>query len=559
VAERLELRIDWQQVDMADVQPAHARMRARLMTQSKPDPGGGKKLADRWRKPRYPQFRPGHPGKPRPAGLAPLQLRNSNRDLLPGTQRVPAPAVAEWLYDDAVSPSAYNPLGAFPFSASRVNMHGDIVTDRYPYRAVGVVVVADGDALYQCTGTLVAPSLVLTTAHCLWEFGGEVYDAAAFLPGYHLETAPFGAWSAVEVATTSNFRDGTSNCYFGEGVGCDDDIAVLRLEAREDARGRVFTLGEKIGWLGVGIDLYGFDPFYEEPLAQVSQFGYPVTHDGGVAMQRGDKVAAFGEAENLVFSSSPFGAGSSGSPLIANFGESAELDDEAIAGEDADANVVTAVVNTRADFNSDEVAAFLNEENFLDGVDLLCSSEPVACDTDLDDPIASRDMLLIIEEPAKGGVYSGIGNLRGWAVYEFGIESIEIYIDGEFQFLAPYGGERNDVGNRFPDIPNANYSGFSLAFGYLNLEPGEHDIEVVATSGTGDFTSRRSTFTVTKFDTPFVAADDEVRVEGAAVGLSSDTVTLDGITVDGKSYDIELQWDTASQGFELRAIEESKE
>ena len=53
---------------------------------------------------------------------------------------------------------------------------------------------------------------------------------------------------------------------------------------------------------------------------------------------------------------------------------------------------------------------------------------------------------LMLEEPINGEIHGGVGNLRGWAVASEGIEKVEIFIDGEYAFDAPYGGARGDVG-----------------------------------------------------------------------------------------------------------------
>ena len=85
-----------------------------------------------------------------------------------------------------------------------------------------------------------------------------------------------------------------------------------------------------------------------------------------------------------------------------------------------------------------------------------------------------------IEEPVQGERYSGISNLRGWAVSPEGMGSyyLNVYIDGEFAFyLYPYG-NRTDVGNAFPDYPDSGTGGFSMAFNYKDLPPGEHEIRV---------------------------------------------------------------------------------
>ncbi len=61
----------------------------------------------------------------------------------------------------------------------------------------------------------------------------------------------------------------------------------------------------------------------------------------------------------------------------------------------------------------------------------------------------------MLEEPINGEIHGGVGNLRGWAVASEGIDKVEIFIDGEYAFDAPYGGARGDVGGAFPEVPNA--------------------------------------------------------------------------------------------------------
>jgi N-acetylmuramoyl-L-alanine amidase len=72
-------------------------------------------------------------------------------------------------------------------------------------------------------------------------------------------------------------------------------------------------------------------------------------------------------------------------------------------------------------------------------------------------------MVLTLEEPQEGGTYTGISNLRGWAIAESGIDKIELDIDGVYAFDIPMGGSRGDVASAYPDFPNASQSGFSMA------------------------------------------------------------------------------------------------
>ena len=89
-------------------------------------------------------------------------------------------------------------------------------------------------------------------------------------------------------------------------------------------------------------------------------------------------------------------------------------------------------------------------------------------------PALADSMVLTLEEPQAGGTYTGVSNLRGWAVAESGIDKIELDIDGVYAYDIPMGGSRGDVGSAYPDFPNASQSGFSMAFNYKALAAGSH-------------------------------------------------------------------------------------
>ena len=161
---------------------------------------------------------------------------------------------------------------------------------------------------------------------------------------------------------------------------------------------------------------------------------------------------------------------------------------------------------------------------------------------------------LALEEPVAGSVYSGVGNLRGWSVASSGVDRIEVWMDGAYAFDAPYGGFRNDVGNVFPDIENSSASGFSLAWNYNDMSPGEHTITARAYSQSGEFLDSSSTFTVTRFHKPFFGADDEVELSGAQCAVSDSQISLEDVVMDGQVYDILLDWRTAAQDFQIIEI-----
>jgi hypothetical protein len=169
--------------------------------------------------------------------------------------------------------------------------------------------------------------------------------------------------------------------------------------------------------------------------------------------------------------------------------------------------------------------------------------------------LAPGDTLeLILEEPAAGSIYSGVGNLRGWSVATVGIDRIEIWFDGVYAFDAPYGGARGDVGNIFPDIDNSSSSGFSLAWNYSNMAQGEHVITARAYNQNGQFTESSSTFTVTRFHKAFLGAGDQVDLSGAQCSVSDSQISVGDAEMDGKVYDILLDWRTAAQDFQIIEI-----
>lgn len=159
-----------------------------------------------------------------------------------------------------------------------------------------------------------------------------------------------------------------------------------------------------------------------------------------------------------------------------------------------------------------------------------------------------------VETPAEGQVYSGIGNFQGWAVAQEGIDRVDLYVDGVFFQSAPYGGARGDVGNVFPDVPSSNNSGFSLAYNYGNLSEGEHTLRAVAVTKNGRTLERSTAFSVTKFHKDFIGPQDAVSLNGASCEVQGSQMSVVDALIDGKSYDISLEWRTGTQGFEIYKI-----
>ena len=161
---------------------------------------------------------------------------------------------------------------------------------------------------------------------------------------------------------------------------------------------------------------------------------------------------------------------------------------------------------------------------------------------------------LSLEEPIDGQIHMGVGNLRGWAVSSEDITRVEILVDGISQFDAPYGGNRTDVGDAFPDIPNSSKSGFSLAFNYSGLTFGQHTVTAVAHTAGGQTLESSSTFEVVRFDEEFIPGDDAVDLTDSGLTAAGNEITITDVIVDGAVHDLILKWRPAEQGFEIIEI-----
>ena len=179
-----------------------------------------------------------------------------------------------------------------------------------------------------------------------------------------------------------------------------------------------------------------------------------------------------------------------------------------------------------------------------------CLLEPV-----FDAPETPGDTLRVsLEEPVSRDTYSGIGNLRGWAVATVGVDRVEIWIDGAYAFDAPYGGERGDVGGVFPDINDSVNSGFSTAWNYNLMDLGEHTITARVYNTNGQYAESSKTFLVTRFHKPYLGSDDKVDLSGAQCSVSDSQISLGDAVMDGQVYDILLDWRTAAQDFQIIEI-----
>lgn len=168
--------------------------------------------------------------------------------------------------------------------------------------------------------------------------------------------------------------------------------------------------------------------------------------------------------------------------------------------------------------------------------------------------VAGNDIVMALEEPVNGNTYSGVANVRGWAVAPQGLQKIELYIDNTFQTNIPLGGRRVDVGSAYPTYPGSAQAGFSMAINYSELTAGQHALTVRAIDSYGGAHDVDARFNVTRFDNPYMADQEKVNLDDTNLAREGSTIVIKDVVADGKKYDVKLNWQPATQGFTISQI-----
>ena len=257
---------------------------------------------------------------------------NGNGTMAPVHLGAPSPLAAE---DDEVTSEEFG-TGNRPFSTARADLNPLATNTSFPYRASGKLFFTRGASTFTCSASLIKRGVVVTAAHCVADFGGELHTGFSFVPGYRSGSAPYGVWAAKRVFVLTSYLNGTDSCTV-DGVVCQNDIAVLFLKPQAGA-----YPGTSTGWYGYAGDGYGFTA---GGLTQITQTGYPGCLNNGKVMQRNDS-AGFKDStssDNTVIGSLMCG-GSSGGPWLVNFGLRPKLTG-AGAGMVPDPNIVVGVTS----------------------------------------------------------------------------------------------------------------------------------------------------------------------------------------------------------------------
>jgi hypothetical protein len=171
----------------------------------------------------------------------------------------------------------------------------------------------------------------------------------------------------------------------------------------------------------------------------------------------------------------------------------------------------------------------------------------------IDAGVLDRELLINIETPVKRTTMSNISGIRGWTTHPTEkVDVVEMYIDGEFIFQVPVGGQRTDVYNAYPYYVDSRYSGYGQTVNFKTLSNGFHTVEVKAYTVEGNYNSAFSEFCVSEFTGEFIGDREEIRLTAVErIHIWNDRLILEGIEVEDRQWNVELSWNTATQGFEI--------
>lgn len=171
-------------------------------------------------------------------------------------------------------------------------------------------------------------------------------------------------------------------------------------------------------------------------------------------------------------------------------------------------------------------------------------------------PLYGGDIEFRVEEPQPNSVMTGVSNIRGWAVSTAGIDRIELYAGGEYKTDIPWGGSRKDVGNAYPGYPEADNSGFSMAYNYNLRSAGSNLITIKVYDNDGAMQEIDVPYNVTRFQDSFITDPTDINILKLSdlVVSGSRSITMRGADVQGEKQDIRLDWQTAKQNFSITSV-----
>lgn len=248
------------------------------------------------------------------------------------------------------------PGGALQFSSSRLVPRS--ARNAFPYTTMGRLFFKTVDGNFVCSASVISNRVILTAGHCVYDaLRRRFHEKFLFAPGYYRGQLPRGVWTGRFAAVPEEWK------LSSDVLPNSADFGVLVLNDKE---GR--SIGQAVGWLG----------FRTQALVpnHVHLLGFAVNHDGGEELHQvtsGDSHCCF---DGTAVYGSDMGAGSSGGPLIQNFGQRAIGQ----ASANGPANRVVGVISYGPTEGTSkfEGSSILNE-SFLAIFDKACSKAPGNC------------------------------------------------------------------------------------------------------------------------------------------------------------------------------------
>lgn len=151
-----------------------------------------------------------------------------------------------------------------------------------------------GTSTFACSATLIGKSLLLTAAHCVFNYGTNAgsgfYTNFRFYPQLSGSTAPFGFWRGRAVMVPAVQYRGTDTCT-ARGIACNNDLALIWLQPTGSSISQ--QAGVALGYYSYAWNGYSFSTpasgfqsiFGNKPSVAITQLGYPGSYDQGTQMQ----------------------------------------------------------------------------------------------------------------------------------------------------------------------------------------------------------------------------------------------------------------------------------
>ncbi len=199
----------------------------------------------------------------------------------------------------------------------------------YPYRPTGKLYFKIGTQTFICTASLIKKGVLVTAAHCVFNFGkgnSGFYNSFVWCPANTSSSGGvYGCYNAGPQRITTTYFNGTDVCT-QTGVVCNDDIATLLVAPKSGV-----YAGNVVGWYNYSWNGYSYKAssfLGNVTTVEVTQLGYPGAFDSGYQMERTEAVGWYftsGNLKNTQIGSAQTG-GSSGGPWLANFGTVPSVD-----------------------------------------------------------------------------------------------------------------------------------------------------------------------------------------------------------------------------------------